>query len=444
MRHLAPLLAASSATLGQGSVAPISNWLLASSTNASVANLAVYSTVAFQPDPAAWLPVTVPGTVVGGLIANGWWPEIMHGQNIFAVNSSLFDVPWIYRAEFTPALSSGGGAVFLRFLGLNYRAQIWVNGVEVAPPASTAGAFRHFTIDVTALVAASGVPSAVAVSLDRQHDRSLPSSNHDVDLGITFVDWAPLPPDSSLGIWAGVDLVQTPGLVTLRYPLVATKLLASADLVAASLTVAVELTNWGTASASGLLSGVVFAPDNSTDVVSGFSQPFSLLPGETATIAFTPVAFPQLVLRRPELWWPAQMGSPTMYTLALNVTTRSGDRTPEFLSDSISARFGIREITSAIDASGNRAFSVNGLPLLIRGAGLAPDLFLRSAGAVAADRLASAIAYTRDMGLNTLRLEGKMEASSSRNGSTAYFPTYHPAPRSPMHSTTSLTRPGYL
>lgn len=395
---------------------PLPKWLLASSANASIANLSVFSTASYQPDPAIWLPVSVPGTVVGGLLENGWWPDIMHGQNIFAVNASLFDVPWIYRAVFTPAYSISEGAVLLRFLGLNYRAQIWVNGVKVASQAATAGAFRHFTVDITNVVSAPGAPSAVAVSLERQHDRSLPSSNHDVDLGITFVDWAPLPPDSSLGLWAGVELVTAAGLVTLRYPLVATELHsagAPSGPASASLTVAVELTNWGSEAVSGVLSGAIVSPGYSgaSAVLATFSQLYGLRPGETSTVEFAPGAFPQLILQGPELWWPSQMGSPALHILELNATIVTGGLSPEagVPSDSLSVRFGIREITSALDASGNRAFYVNGLPLLIRGAGWAPDLFLRSAGPVAADRLASAIAYTRDMGLNTLRLEGKME-----------------------------------
>nr|BFF02290.1 hypothetical protein GCM10020241_39650 [Streptoalloteichus tenebrarius] len=58
-----------------------------------------------------------------------------------------------------------------------------------------------------------------------------------------------------------------------------------------------------------------------------------------------------------------------------------------------------------LNAQGDRRFEINGRPLLIRGAGWASDLFLRTQP----QRLADQLRYVRDLGLNTLRLEGKQE-----------------------------------
>src|SRR5262249_57093956 len=76
--------------------------------------------------------------------------------------------------------------------------------------------------------------------------------------------------------------------------------------------------------------------------------------------------------------------------------------------NSTSETFGIRTVTSsltgsnAIEPSGARAFKINGVPIVIRGGGFDPNLFLSYS---AADT-ASQIALMKNMGLNTIRLEG--------------------------------------
>ena len=75
------------------------------------------------------------------------------------------------------------------------------------------------------------------------------------------------------------------------------------------------------------------------------------------------------------------------------------------VSDHSQTEFGIREVTSEINASGGRAFHINGKNILIRGGGWTPDMMLRENS----QRLHDEFRYVRDMGLNTVRLEGKLE-----------------------------------
>ena len=51
-------------------------------------------------------------------------------------------------------------------------------------------------------------------------------------------------------------------------------------------------------------------------------------------------------------------------------------------------------------------FRVNRKKILIRGAGWTPDMFLRSSR----QQLETQFRYVRDMNLNTIRLEGKLES----------------------------------
>ena len=74
-------------------------------------------------------------------------------------------------------------------------------------------------------------------------------------------------------------------------------------------------------------------------------------------------------------------------------------------SDRKTSEFGIREITSELNSIGGRAFHVNGKNILIRGGGWSPDMMLRENS----QRLQDEFRYVRDMGLNTIRLEGKLE-----------------------------------
>jgi exo-1,4-beta-D-glucosaminidase len=75
------------------------------------------------------------------------------------------------------------------------------------------------------------------------------------------------------------------------------------------------------------------------------------------------------------------------------------------LSDEQNVRFGIREITSELNPQGARQFYVNGKKILIRGGGWSPDMLFRSDQS----RLETDFRYVREMNLNTIRLEGKME-----------------------------------
>ncbi len=64
-------------------------------------------------------------------------------------------------------------------------------------------------------------------------------------------------------------------------------------------------------------------------------------------------------------------------------------------------------MTSELTPKGHRLFKVNGKPILIRGGGWASDMMLRPASR---ERLEAELRYVREMGLNTIRLEGKLES----------------------------------
>jgi exo-1,4-beta-D-glucosaminidase len=78
---------------------------------------------------------------------------------------------------------------------------------------------------------------------------------------------------------------------------------------------------------------------------------------------------------------------------------------PANVSDRAQVTFGIREFTSELTEKGHRLFKINGRNILIRGAAWAPDMFLRPMS----KKLDADLAYVRDMGMNTIRLEGRID-----------------------------------
>jgi exo-1,4-beta-D-glucosaminidase len=130
-----------------------------------------------------------------------------------------------------------------------------------------------------------------------------------------------------------------------------------------------------------------------------FSQEVELAPGESKDVTFTPEQFSQLNFDNPRLWWPAQMGKPERYTLNLEFNVDGK------VSDRAETKFGIREMKSEVLSANRRLFSVNGKNVLIRGGGWSPDMMLRQDS----QRLHDEFRYVQDMGLNTIRLEGKLE-----------------------------------
>jgi exo-1,4-beta-D-glucosaminidase len=132
-----------------------------------------------------------------------------------------------------------------------------------------------------------------------------------------------------------------------------------------------------------------------------FETTVTLAAGEQRTLRFTADAQPSLMIENPRVWWPYRMGTPELYTLALDADANGS------LSDRQVVRFGIQQMSSELTADGRLLFRVNGRPILVRGGGWAPDMMLRPASR---ERLEAQIRYTREMGLNTIRLEGKLES----------------------------------
>ena len=368
-------------------------WSLQSSAKVE-AKGEVISTPGFV--PKGWHEVTVPTTVVAALIKDKTLPDPFTGMNlrnypgmnypiganfsnIAMAPDSPFAVSWWYRKSFAIPAGDKGKTLWLKFDGINYRANIWLNGKQIANSDDVAGAWRTYEFNVTDS-AKPGTQNVLAVQV---------FSPTEHDLAITFVDWNPAPPDKNMGLWRDVYLT-TSGPVALRYPTVVSKLNPPTN-DSAQLTVTAQVKNGTDKPVKGKLKGEI------GDV--SFEQDVDLAANEAKDVTFTPDKFNQLVFANPRLWWPVQMGTPNLYKLAMEFTVDGA------VSDHATSEFGIREITSDLNSVGGRAFHINGKNILIRGGGWTPDMMLRENS----ERLHDEFRYVRDMGLNTVRLEGKLE-----------------------------------
>jgi exo-1,4-beta-D-glucosaminidase len=346
-------------------------------------------------DTSQWHKADIPATVVGALITDKTYPDPNYGTNLRDLpgmnysNKNLFanqDFPkgspfacaWWFRTEFT--VPEGGGAAtnrWLHFLGINYRANIWLNGQKIADERDVAGTYRSYEFDVTKALVSGANALALEISAPRKND-----------LGITWVDWNPTPPDKDMGIWKEVFLTSS-GPVSLRDPFVSSQV--STDLSSAMLTVVADLHNVSAQPVQGVLNADLEGIK--------ISQPVTLTPGETKTVRFTPEAFAELRLTKPRLWWPYTMGESVMNQAKVDFTIRGT------VSDSAEFSFGIRTVTSELTPEGHVLFKINGRNILIRGAAWAPDLFFRWSS----PKLQADLEYVRDMGLNAIRLEGRID-----------------------------------
>ena len=365
----------------------LSQWAIASSQGLDADGAAI-STPGF--DDSGWIPATVPGTVAGsqmdaGLLGNPFFGTAL--QEVPGWTYSFLPMPedspyrhaWWYRTEVTvPEVSNRETRVRLVFEGINWSADIWVNGRMISSADTTKGTFREFRLDITD-VCEPGANCAIAAKVN------VPDIF--ADLAIYWVDWNPEPPDYNMGLWMPARL-DAGGAVTIIDPAILTDI---RDDGSAWLTLVADLEN---------------GSDRAVDVelVAEFdgrrlTVPVSVGPRQVVEVIRTPAEIADLKLESPILWWPYHYGTPHLYDAKVSAIV---DGT---VSDSTSFAFGVREVTAVHTNPGSIQFFINGRPILIRGAGWAPDMLLRHDPA----RDLAELSYVRDLGLNTVRLEGKLE-----------------------------------
>ena len=318
-------------------------WLIGAWRLAAAPDVTASPAAIAQPgfDARGWLPATVPGTILATYVANGIYPDPAYGLNNLQIPDSLSRQDYWLRTEFIRPEGGARAHQAIAFQGINYAAEIWVNGEKLG---ATEGAFTRGRFVLPARFAVGDrIALAVRVSPPPNpglpHEESLaagPGQNGGamtID-GPTFSasegwDWIPTVRDRNTGVWQDVVL-EASGDVRIGDPHVNT-VLPLADNSRAELTVAVPVINDS-------------ATERAVEVEARFGdvtlrQSALVAPLSTATVRFAPDAFAQLRIRNPELWWPNGYGAPKLHDLALTVS--AGGQ----VSDIRKVRFGIREVS---------------------------------------------------------------------------------------------------
>src|SRR5450631_3928805 len=288
---LVVVLARLAAAAGESKMLLRQNWAIQSSAEVPETGAAL-SIAGFRP-PRAWHPATLPTTVFSALVAAHVYPDPYFGTNLRLApgvsypigsnfsntpmpDSSPFHEPWWFRTEFQLPAEYRGKTLWLGFDGINFRANVWLNGQQIAAADRLAGAWRLFEFDVTTASKPGGA-NALAIEIFPPEPG---------DLAITFVDWNPLPPDKGMGLWRDVYLAAT-GPVAIRYPVVTTHLLGGSQ-PGAQLSVRAELKNASAQAIEGVLKGTIERME--------FSEAVKLAAHETKVVHFAP-----LQVERPRL-----------------------------------------------------------------------------------------------------------------------------------------------
>lgn len=319
--------------------------------------------------------VDLPATVMAALTRRNYYPDLFVGENLKKIPEAPFDVPWWYRKDFTLDQLNEADHYRLRFEGLNYKANVWLNGKLIASADTVEGVFRMFEFDVTSELRSG--ENALAIEV-------IPPKKGDLTIG--FVDWNPWPPDDNLGIWRPVKLLKS-GPLAIRNVFVKPEL-DTKTLKNANLEVSAEVINFSN-------------KQQVTDLEISFenvsiSQQITIAPGERRKVIFNRDTHRELALENPRVWWPVNMGDPELYHLTARLKSADG------ISDSTSTRFGIRKIEDYFNENGHRGYIINGKKILIKGGGWVDDLFLDDSD----EKLADQLQYVKHMNLNTIRLEG--------------------------------------
>jgi len=329
-----------------------------------------------------WYKAEVPSTIMGTLVKDKIYKDFFVGDNLKKIPAEQFKNAWWYRTEFSIPQNHKGQFAKLLFEGINYRADIWLNGKLIADSGSVAGVYRMFEFDITGIINQNG-KNVLAVEV-------FPPKIGEPTIG--FVDWNPSSPDKDMGIWRPVKLIFS-GDVSINYPFVQSKLDLE-TLKQAKLTVSAEVRNNLNKKVSGELTGEIGKIS--------FAKKIILEPGEKSLVTFTPEDFKQLIIKNPKLWWTYNLGKPFLYNLELRFKIDGK------ISDQCETKFGIREVSDYISSEGYRGYKLNGRKIQILGGGWVDNLFLNNNHA----NVETQIDYVKQMGLNTIRLEGFWGTSS--------------------------------
>ncbi|MEO9144528.1 MAG: sugar-binding domain-containing protein [Ginsengibacter sp.] len=358
-----------------------------------------------------WFPVKVPSTVLTGLVANKVYPDPYIGMNNMLIpdasdsfnhqyhleqysylpnDPNPWKKPYWYRTTFSVPKADNGKHFQLIFKGINYRAEVWVNGERIADSSEMAGMFAQYSLDVSKVIK-PGEENVLAVKIYPLDYPGLPAQPQlkalgdffanggptgDIGKNVTMLcsvgwDWMPAVRDRNMGIWQPVYL-RTSGQVTIQNPHIKTDLPNLPDTNVAKLSVNLTLNNFSDDMQNGKLK-ITISPENFSGQSFTIDQQTSIRANSSTEINLTPEKIKNLTIQKPHIWWPNGYGYANLYRIRLQY--HNGQQ----ILDDTSFVFGIRSISSKIvmvNDWARRDFYVNGQRIHLVGGAWVPDMML--------------------------------------------------------------------
>ncbi len=309
-----------------------------------------------------WIIATVPGTTLTSYFNVGAVPDPNFSHNQLYISDSYFYSDFWYRTEFTAPPLASGEIAWLNFDGINWKADIFLNGEKLG---RIEGGFMRGRFDVTGKLF-PGKVNALAVSVEKN---ATPGSCKQKTLenvgknggalgaddptyhGSIGWDWIPTIRGRNTGIWGDVYVTVT-GTVTLEDPFVTTTL-PLPDTSRADISVEVDLVNHSPRPITGTLHG------RFGDI--SFEQRVTIDASATKKIKLDPSITPALRLQKPQLWWPVGYGDPHLYDVELSFESAN-----KKVLDKSAFKVGVRQFTYNEDGEALRIF-INGRRFVARG-----------------------------------------------------------------------------
>lgn len=345
-----------------------------------------------------WEKAKVPGTILTSQLENGDIPDPFYGMNneeipdIYDVGNTFYTY-W-FVTEFEQSVE-GNEQVWLTFRGINYRAEVYLNGKKVNHEVFE-GMFLRRTFNVTHLLDTSG-PNRLAVLI---HPMPFPGEPNGGQAGDGTIarnvahqypagwDWIQPIRDRNTGIWDKVFIEKTRGL-RISNPHVVTsvpgKRKPDETQRPAVLKISAEVENPTTIAQEGRLSFQIEGHTIEKNI---------RIPAESKAL----IRFDDFELHHPKLWWPSGYGDQHLYKTELEASTKEG------VSDREELSVGIREISHQWnDRTRSMQVLVNGQKIFIKGGNwIVSDAMLR----FSEERYDAEIRFHRDMNLNLIRIWG--------------------------------------
>jgi len=342
-----------------------------------------------------WVVATVPATTLVSYWNAGALPNPNFGSNQLMISESFFLSDFWYRDLFMVPSSYSGKHMWLNFDGINWKAQIFLNGKNIG---RIDGAFTRGRFDVSSLLL-PGQINTLAVRIQKNaHPGGVKEQTYyspDKNGGVLGADnptyhasigwdWIPTIRGRNTGIWNDVYLDVT-GPVSIENPYVTTQI-PLPDTTIAEINFEITLQNHNTDKIDGTLYGS-FGKLH-------FEEPVHLEAMETHVVKINPENHPELSIKNPRLWWPAGYGQPNLYKVDLIFKTADNK-----VSDTKSFKTGIRQMAYS-EKGGVLKIWVNGKRFTGRGGNWGfPESMLR----YRAREYDIAVRYHRDMNFTMIR-----------------------------------------